>query len=154
MGEPPNLAEALRGFAEVEIGEAVGIPQTHGWKLVQQVFAHQMRQLSLRLADSQVDVGFAEIHGHELSVGIGDVQQPRVAPRGQGVVVLVGRMLKFCAAGQPRGDGALAQDVEKLAAIHDENGKRSRQAVLSASAWARDASAMAVARSALLAAVS
>ena len=75
--EAADLAVAARGALEVEEGVAhapCAVPGRHAG-LLQQVLAHQVRQLALHRAEPEVDAGLAEVDGLELRMAVGHVQE-------------------------------------------------------------------------------
>ena len=80
MREAAELAESKRGFLEIETGEGVGVgaigPDA---KSIEEGTSHQMRRISGHRADSQIDARFAEINREQLRVGVGHMQDARIA---------------------------------------------------------------------------
>jgi hypothetical protein len=80
VGKPTHAAIAPRRLLEIQHREGVrlGRPGLQAGSL-EQVLAHQVWQLPLHRADTQVDAGLAEPDRLELRVAIGHVQQRDVA---------------------------------------------------------------------------
>ena len=83
MGEAAYPAELLSRRVIVEIGKGMGIDTARGnLEVLQQVRADQMRRLAECAAETQIDIGLAEIDRVQLSVGVGDVQQADITELG------------------------------------------------------------------------
>src|SRR6195256_711595 len=80
MREAAEPAEAGGGLFEIEEGESVGIGavRPHA-EAFEEGAADQMRRLAGHRADPEIDAGFAKIHRQQLRVGVGDVQDARIA---------------------------------------------------------------------------
>jgi len=88
-----HLAVALRDLLEVEVRQRVRLGRAglHAGGL-QQVLAHQVRQLALHVGHAEVHAGLAEVDGLELRVAVGDVQEGHVAEFGDVVQAFGGRL--------------------------------------------------------------
>src|SRR5947209_3677951 len=80
MREAAELSEAGCGFLELHAGERMRI-RTVGpdSEPLQERAADQMRRPRCHLADADIDAGLADIDRIELRMGIGEVQDARVA---------------------------------------------------------------------------
>src|SRR6187402_1817076 len=80
MGKAAELAEARGRLLEFEAAEGVGIgavgPDSEAFE---EGAADQVRRPSRHLTDTDIDAGLAKIDGIELRMGVGDVQDARVA---------------------------------------------------------------------------
>src|SRR3979411_2891741 len=80
MRKTAELAEACGGFLEIEKGEGVGVgavgPDAES---IEKGAADQMRRLSFHRTDAEIDARFAEIHRQQLRMGVGHVQDARIA---------------------------------------------------------------------------
>jgi len=82
MREAAHLPVRLRRLREVEVRECVRVPRAgRDAEVPEQVFADEMRRLSGRCADTQIDIGFAEVDRQQLRMAVGEMQQARVAER-------------------------------------------------------------------------
>src|SRR5579859_3845771 len=80
MREAAELAEACRGFLEIDRGEGIGFGAVGAdAEPVEKGLSNQMRGFARRLADADIDAGFAKKHRLQLRVGIGHVQDARIA---------------------------------------------------------------------------
>jgi len=80
MGEAAELAEARGGFFEIQKRECIGIGAVGlDAEAIEEGAADQMRRLALHRADSEIGAGFAKIGRPQLRMGIGHVQDARVA---------------------------------------------------------------------------
>ena len=72
MREAAELAEAGRGFLEIETAEGVGVGTVGpDAKSIEKGAADQMRWFSLHRADPEIDARFANIHRQQLRVRVG-----------------------------------------------------------------------------------
>ena len=80
MRKTTHLAITLGGLFVIKIGERVGFSGagTH-FGYFQQMLTHQMRQIALHGAHTQVDAGLAEMNGFELRMAVGHVQKRHIA---------------------------------------------------------------------------
>ena len=85
-----HFAVATRGGFEVEVAHAIGLGTAgpHARRL-EQMLAHQMRQLPLHTAQAYVDTGLAAVNRFELRVAVGHVQKRDLTKLGN-VVQAVG----------------------------------------------------------------
>ena len=90
MREAANLAIAFGRLFIVQVTQGVGFRRT-GAHLggLEQVLAHQVRQVTAHRTQADVDAGFAEINGLELRMAIGHVQEGHIAELGN-VVQAIG----------------------------------------------------------------
>ncbi len=80
MREAAELAEALRGFLEVDASEGIGVGVVRrDAEAVEKGFSNQMRRPPLHLADPDIDARLAEIDRTKLRMRIGEVKDARVA---------------------------------------------------------------------------
>src|ERR1700687_141234 len=80
MREAAELAKSRGAFFEIEKREGVGVgaigPDA---KSIEKGAADQMRRFSGHRADPEIDALFAEINRQQLRMGVGDVQDTRIA---------------------------------------------------------------------------
>src|ERR1700724_3101068 len=80
MREATELAEAQRGFLEIQAGKGIGVGAVLAdAKAVEKGLADQMRRLAGHRADADIDAGFAEIDRLELRMRVGHVQDAGIA---------------------------------------------------------------------------
>ena len=78
--EAAELAEARGGFLEIETGEGVGAGAVRlDAEPVEEGAADQMRRLAGHRADPEIDARLAKIDRQQLRMGVGHVQDARVA---------------------------------------------------------------------------
>ena len=95
-----HLAIAFGCRLKVQVRQGIRTlrPQGHVGKL-QQMLAHQVRQLTVHAANPEVDAGLTEINGQELCVAIGHVQERHLTEAGHVVQTFRGG---GCISLQPR----------------------------------------------------
>ena len=75
-----HFAVASGGFFKVQKGQRVGLGRAGpDFGCLQQMLAHQMRQVALHVADAHVDAGLTKVNRLELRVAVGHVQKGHVA---------------------------------------------------------------------------
>ena len=80
MRKATDLAVAFGGFFVVQKSQCVGLGRARpDLGHLQQMLAHQMRQLTLHVADAHVDAGLTKVNRLELRVAVGHVQKGHVA---------------------------------------------------------------------------
>ena len=80
MREAAELAEPRGAFLEIETGEGIGIGAIGlDAEAIEESLADQMRRLALHRADAEIDARLAKIHRQQLRMGVGHVQDARVA---------------------------------------------------------------------------
>ena len=80
VSEAAELAEPNGGFFEIDRGERVGVGAVRlDPEAVEKGASDQMWRFALHRADPEVDAGLAKIHRQQLRMGIGHVQDARVA---------------------------------------------------------------------------
>ena len=80
MRKAAELAEAGRGFFEIERGEGIGVGALRlDAESVEKGAADEMRRLSSHRAKPEIDARLAKIAGQKLRMRIGDVQDARIA---------------------------------------------------------------------------
>jgi hypothetical protein len=91
MRKTTHLAVGFGRFFKVQVREGMGLCRTGAdVEILQQTLAHHMRGAAIGFRHTQVDVGLAEVNGHQLRMAIGEMQKTDVAKFGQ-VIQLVGR---------------------------------------------------------------
>src|SRR6185437_14706 len=112
MRKSAELAEARGGFLEIKEREGVDVGAVGlDAKPVEESMADQMRRLALHRADSEVDVRLAEKHRLQLRMGIGHVQDARIAEARE--IVNAGAARRPWPSIRERGD---ARELEKIPA--------------------------------------
>ncbi len=80
MRKAAELAEPYRGLLEIEAGEGIGVGAVGpDAETVEKGAADQMRRPALHRADAEIDARLAKIHRQQLRMGIGHVQDARIA---------------------------------------------------------------------------
>src|SRR5580698_2515190 len=80
MRKAAEFSEPRRGFLEIEAGEGIGIGTIRrDSESIEKGARHQMRRFPLHRADPEIDAGFAKIHRRQLRMGVGHVQDARIA---------------------------------------------------------------------------
>ncbi len=80
MRKAAELAESERGFLEIETAERIGVGAVgRDAKSIEKGAADQMRRPSLHRADPEIDARFAKIDRQQLRMGVGHVQDARIA---------------------------------------------------------------------------
>jgi hypothetical protein len=111
--------EAAIGEIEISEGVRIGGAGLDAVLLQQELVADQVRNLAIRGADTEVDVGFTEPDRQQLGVTVGEMQERDVAARRH--VVEVGGQI----AGQhglaiehQAGSGGSGEDLHKFTTVH------------------------------------
>jgi hypothetical protein len=80
MREAAELAESPGGLFEFNAGERIGVGAVGpDAEAIEESPPDQMRRVALHRPDAEIDARFAEEHRPKLRVGIGDVQDARIA---------------------------------------------------------------------------
>ena len=119
MREAAHLAIALRRFREIEVTDGMGKPGSlSDAGILEQGVTHQVRWPALGVADAQVDVGFAEIHGQELRVTIREMDEPRLSERRRSIQIGTRRSAAARTGSGSRSDAGYRQQAQKFPPIH------------------------------------
>src|SRR5690554_1240565 len=102
MGKTTHLAVGARGFDKIEMRKGVRFKRTRrNAEMTQQMLADQVRYASGHVADAQIDIGLTEMHGQQLCVTIGQMQQAHVA-KSREIVKRFGAFRRLCEIARER----------------------------------------------------
>src|SRR5882672_10089315 len=143
MREATEPAEAGGGFFEIETGEGVGIGavRPHA-KAFEKGAADQMRRLSGHRADPEIDAGLAKIHGLQLRMGVGHVQDAGIAEAFE--IVDAWRIGAAREPRQARGERGGAREGDKFPAADGHAISPRQTTVIARSASAKQSSFAAI----------
>ena len=80
MRKAAELAEARRRPSRIRAGEGIGVGAVGAdAEAVEEGASDQMRRIAPHRADAEIDARLAEEHRPELRMGVGDVQDARIA---------------------------------------------------------------------------
>src|SRR3989304_1436931 len=96
MSIAADFAVMARGLLEIKVGEGMRLDRPRrDVEMLEQTRADQVRWLPAGGADTDIDIGFAEIGWYKLRMGIGHVQQCDISERGHVI-----NIARFIAAGE------------------------------------------------------
>ena len=111
MRKAAEPAETRGGFFEVETGEGIGVGAVGAdAKTVEKGAADQMRRFSGHRPDPEIDARLAEKHRQQLRMGVGNVQDARIAEALE-LVDLLGRTREPRHASCERGSAGEGEEV-------------------------------------------
>ena len=115
MREAAKPAETGGGFFEIETGEGIGVGAVEAdAEAIEKGAADQMRRAALHRADAEIDAGLAEIHRQQLRMGIGHVQDARIAEAFE--IVNAGAIGSAADARQSAGERGGTRESKEIAA--------------------------------------
>jgi hypothetical protein len=117
--EPADAAIASRQRGKILRRERIGMRGLRrNVEVRQEILAGDVRRQPLRVTDTEIGRGLAEMHRHELAMHVGDVQQRDVAHRPEAKKLILGQsLLREGARPAVRNDGRRGgRDLEEFAA--------------------------------------
>ena len=115
MRKAAELAEAGGGFLEIETAEGIGVGAIRlDSKSIEEGAADQMRRLSLHRGDPQIDARLAKINRQQLRMGVGHMQDARIAEALE--IVNAGAVGGARDTRQSARDRSGARELQKIAA--------------------------------------
>src|SRR6476646_2041949 len=109
MRKAAELAESAGGFLELDAGESIGVGAVGAdAETIEEGASDQMRRVAPHRSDAEIDARLAKKHRPQLHMGLGDVEDARIAEAFEIVdaCIIVGCLRANARQGALQGGGA------------------------------------------------